>query len=86
MERLISPLHDKLHFRTKELYLTLSAIEEAVNAAKEHHSELLDKLTAIEERLGELPENVEDVNPNEGAARSSAFSEVGGCFRKRVRV
>ena len=51
---ILSPLYDEFRFRTKEIDGKVSAIEEAVNESKEGHAELLERLTAIEEKLTEI--------------------------------
>ena len=51
---ILFPLYDEFRFRTKEIDGKVSAIEEAVNESKEGHAELLERLTAIEEKLTEI--------------------------------
>jgi hypothetical protein len=53
-ELILSPLYEEFRFRTKEIDGKVSAIEEAVNASKGGHAELLERLTAIEEKLAEI--------------------------------
>ena len=48
---LLSPIYNEFRFRTKEIDGKVSAIEKAVTASKEDQRELLEKLTAIEEKL-----------------------------------
>ncbi len=51
---LVVPVYEEFRIRTKEIYGKVSAIEEAVFNLKESHAELLEKLTAVEERLAEI--------------------------------
>ncbi len=48
---LIVPFYYEFRFRTKETYGKVSAIEIAVNTSKESHAELLERLTAIEDKM-----------------------------------
>jgi hypothetical protein len=43
----------------------------------EGHAELLERLTAIDERLGELSEKVESMNPGEAVAYSTGGIREG---------
>jgi hypothetical protein len=51
---MVAPLYYEFRFRTKEIDGKVSAIEEAVNASLEGRAELLERLTAIEEKLAEI--------------------------------
>ena len=64
----LSPIYNEFRARTKEIDGKVSAVEKTVTASKENHSELLEKLTAIEERLEAQSEKVENLNPGEGVA------------------
>jgi hypothetical protein len=48
---LIEPFYYDFRFRTKETYGKVSAIEKVVTTSKEGHAELLERLTAIEDKL-----------------------------------
>lgn len=54
IQQILSPLYEEFSLRTKEINGRVSAIEEAVNASKKSQAELLDRLTAIEEKLTEI--------------------------------
>ncbi len=49
-----APFYYEFRIRTKEIDGKVSAIEEAVNALREGHAELLERFTAIEEKLTEI--------------------------------
>ncbi|MGA3371689.1 MAG: hypothetical protein ABSC48_08010 [Terracidiphilus sp.] len=51
---LVVPVYEEFRIRTKEIYGKVSAIEEAVVSAREVHAELLERLTAVEDRLAEM--------------------------------
>lgn len=48
---LVSPIYREFSSRTKEIDGKVSVIEEAVNASKKDHAELLERLTAIEGKM-----------------------------------
>jgi hypothetical protein len=72
-----APFYYEFRIRTKEIDGKLSAIEATVIASKEGHSELLEKLTAIEEKLEELSEKVENLNPGESVTYSTSGIREG---------
>ena len=74
---LAAPFYYEFRIRTKEIDGKVSAIEKAVNASEEANAELLEKLTAIEHKLGELLEKVESMNPGEGVAYSTGGIREG---------
>jgi len=74
---ILAPFYYEFHIRTEEIDGKVSAIEKAVNASEEAHAELLEKLTAIEDKLGELSEKVENMNPGEGVAYSTSGIREG---------
>jgi len=78
---LLSPIYREFCSRTKEIDGKVSAIEEAVIASKEDQTELMEKLAAIEDKLVELAERVED-RDHPGA---SATSSSGG-IREGLRI
>jgi hypothetical protein len=73
----LSPIYNEFRARTKEIDGKVSAIEKVVNASMEGHAELLERLTAIDERLGELSEKVESMNPGEAVAYSTGGIREG---------
>lgn len=48
---LLFSLYSEFRTRTNEIYGMVSAIEKALNASKEGHAELLERLTAVEDKL-----------------------------------
>lgn len=48
---IVIPFYHEFRFRTKETYGKVSAIEDALNAAKEDRAELLERLAAIEDKI-----------------------------------
>ena len=48
---IVLPRYNEIRFRTKETYGKVSAIEEAVNASKGSHAELMERLAAVEGKL-----------------------------------
>lgn len=48
---IVEPVYQEFRIRTKEIDGKVSAIEEVVNASKEGHAELLERLTAIENKI-----------------------------------
>src|ERR1035437_3586570 len=55
----VAPFYPEFRIRTKEIDGKVSAIEEAVNASKEDHAELLERLTAIEDKLDAMQKELE---------------------------
>ena len=51
---LVEPFYYEFRIRTKEIDGKVSGIEATVNGSKERHAELLERLTAIEEKLTEI--------------------------------
>jgi hypothetical protein len=51
---LAAPFYYEFRIRTKEIDGKVSAIEEAVKSSREAHGELLERLTAIEKKLGAM--------------------------------
>jgi len=51
---LAAPFYHEFRIRTKEIDGKVSAIEEAVKSSREAHEELLERLIAIEEKLGAM--------------------------------
>lgn len=51
LDKICSNYYLEFRLRTKEIYGKVSVIEEAVNASKEEGAELLERLTAIEDKL-----------------------------------
>ena len=56
---LLVPKYEEFRLRAKETYGKLFVIEEAVNASKEGHSELLQRLAAIEDKLDAMQRELE---------------------------
>lgn len=54
---LIYPVYHEFRIRTKEIDGKISAIESAIYESKERNTELLKRLTAIENRLDEIRDN-----------------------------
>jgi hypothetical protein len=55
----VPPFYHEFRIRTKEIDGKVSAIEETVNASKEGHAELLERLTAIEDKLDAMQKELE---------------------------
>ena len=66
---MVVPFYYEFRIRTKEIDGKVSAIEEAGNASKEGHAELLERLTAIEEKLTEIQDARESQREQEPLAR-----------------
>lgn len=83
---LVSPLYYEFRIRTKEIDGKVSAIEAAVNTHREgqrsetepfNANKVMEKLAAIEERLNELSEKLENLHPGAGYAHSTSGIREG---------
>jgi DNA-binding FrmR family transcriptional regulator len=55
----VAPFYYEFRIRGKEIDGKVSAIEQAVIASKEGHAELLERLTAIEDKLNSIQRELE---------------------------
>ena len=56
---MISPFYQEFRIRAKEIHGKVSAIEAAVNTAAEKHTELLERFSALEDKLDAMQRELE---------------------------
>ncbi len=75
---LFSPFYFEFRIRAKEIDGKVSAIEEAMNASKEAHAELLERLTAIEKKLNSNNAHMNETDPDSREIIQEIFPELRG--------